>query len=104
MVGQVETAMQPVLQYGFAGMCVILLSGFYVLARAGLRVWEKSSENQRQATDALQTQMGETRLVIVQNTAALEQLKVELKGQKTAIYELTEELVRRPCMAPREKH
>jgi len=94
----VDPIMGPVLQYGFAGMCALMMAGFYVLARAGLRVWANSAEAQRVSQEAMRQQLIATTSVIDRNTNAIEELSSMVDGQQCEMRKLTDELVRRPCM------
>lgn len=98
----VDPIMGPVLQYGFAGMCALMMGGFYVLARAGLRVWANSSEMQRVSQESMRQQLVATSSVIEKNTSALMQLADVVDGQQCEMRKLADELAHRPCLKGRE--
>lgn len=75
-----ESLLQPIVQYGFAGMCAILL---------GILIWMI-----RRVLDAFKSN-GE---IITANTNAINTLNNNMTEQRAEIGGLKEELYRRPCM------
>jgi len=72
---------QPIVQGGFAGMCVILLGIVFWMIRKLLDVLSKNTE------------------AFAANTSAINRLNVNMTEQRTEIAGLKEEMYRRPCIA-----
>ena len=73
--------LNPVIQYGFAGLCVILLGILVWLVKQLLGVIDRNNE------------------VIATNTLAIQAVDANTKEAKDVTIELKDELYRRPCIA-----
>jgi F0F1-type ATP synthase membrane subunit b/b' len=73
--------LNPVIQYGFAGLCVILLGILVWLVKQLLGVIDRNNE------------------VIATNTLAIQAVDANAKEAKDVTIELKDELYRRPCIA-----
>lgn len=71
----------PIIQYGFAGLCVVLLGFLAWLVKRLLAVLEKTTE------------------VINQNTMVIGSLKEEQDEVKGIMIEIKDKLNSRPCIA-----
>lgn len=74
----------PIIQYGFAGMCVVLLVFLAWLVKRLLAVLEKTTE------------------VIRENTLVIGSLKDESGEMKDLVIEIKDKLNSRPCIARRD--
>lgn len=79
-----EQLFSPFMQYGFAGLCFVLI---------GVICWLM-----RQVIDVLRA----TNQVIERNTAAIDKMNIATGRVERSLHELRDELLKRPCIA-REK-
>jgi len=91
MKDTMEVLSNPVIQYGFAGFCIILIGVIIWLIKQLLNVINTSNK------------------VISANTAAIESLKGsneqtnhEIECVQTAVYSLRDKVVQRPCIRVKE--
>lgn len=75
------SVMSPLIQYGFGGLCLILIAVIVWLISRLLKILE------------------ETNKVITANTAAVAKVNDKADTLSAATYELKDELLRRPCVA-----
>jgi hypothetical protein len=75
-----ETFLEPIIQYGFAGMCGVLLLILCWLVSRLLRLLEKTSS------------------VIAGNTSALRNLLVKLNEGQKMYTDLRDRIISRPCL------
>jgi len=76
----VEHLLEPIVQYGFAGMCAILLGVLIWMIHRVLDAFSRNGD------------------IISANTHAINQLNGNMSEQRVEIGGLKEELYRRPCL------
>ena len=81
MQDSVQLFMTPVIQFGFAGLCVILLAFLAWLVRRLITLLEK------------------TTTIIKENSNIINTLKEESGEVKEIVVDLKEKIISRPCIA-----
>jgi len=76
-----EQLFSPFMQYGFAGLCFVLIGVICWLAKQILAVLKETNE------------------VIAKNSATIDKLHTSTSRVETAINKLRDELLKRPCLA-----
>lgn len=91
----IDPLMTPVIQYGFAGFCVALLSLLAWVVRTGMKMTREITE------------------VIVNNTATLDKVNATVERHETsafqraketlgAVHDMREKLISRPCLVDKQ--
>lgn len=76
--------LEPVIQYGFAGLSVVLLAFVFWLTRTLIGVLQRTGE------------------IIQANTAAIRSLSEQTRDELKLLRELREALLKRPCLLKEE--
>lgn len=77
----INTVLSPIIQYGFAGMCVILMAFSFWMVKSLITMSSQSNQ------------------VIAANTAALQTLIESNKSYTQALEDLRLDLAKKPCIA-----
>ena len=86
----------PMMQWGFAGLCVILLGFNSWLVREFIRVI-------REQNDALVALTKETITVVRSNSEAVREVRQIEERQIDVLTRLHEQLLHRPCLLPKKE-
>jgi len=89
-----DPLVQPIVQYGFAGLCGVLLVILVWLIREFLTTMREQNE----ATVALTKQ---TTDVVRDNSEAIREVRAVEERQVEVLTKLHDELLKRPCLLPK---
>jgi hypothetical protein len=87
--------LEPIIQYGFAGMCAVLLSILVWLAKAFLNAVREHSDKLVEVTKTATD-------VVRDNSEAIREVKSVEDRQIAVIQKVHEELLKRPCLQLKE--
>lgn len=95
MPDPIDPLMSPIIQYGFAGFCVVLLGLLVWIVRIGAKMGHEVTE------------------VVANNTATIDKVNATVERHETnafqrakdtldAVHDMREKLISRPCLAKRD--
>jgi len=93
MENEAVTVMSPMLQYGFGFTSLILLAMLFFVLKWLLSEVQASREIREEL-------LADTKLVIQNNTHAIEELAAKMSQQSTVMSDVRDKLLSRPCLLP----